>query len=44
MKVALYTRVSTERRAERGTIGSQLQVLREHITAAGDELAQRVRR
>jgi DNA invertase Pin-like site-specific DNA recombinase len=39
MKVALYARVSTERQAERGTIGSQLQVLREHVTAGGDELA-----
>jgi site-specific DNA recombinase len=39
VKVALYARVSTERQAERGTIGSQLQVLRERITAAGDELA-----
>ncbi len=39
MKVALYARVSTERQAERGTIGSQLQVLREHVTASGDELA-----
>ncbi|MCI0690356.1 MAG: recombinase family protein, partial [Sporichthyaceae bacterium] len=38
MKVALYARVSTERQAERGTIGSQLQVLREHVTAAGDDL------
>jgi site-specific DNA recombinase len=39
VKVALYARVSTERQAERGTIGSQLQVLREHITASGHELA-----
>ena len=39
MKVAIYARVSTERQAERGTIGSQLQVLREHVTAGGDELA-----
>ena len=39
MKVALYARVSTERQAERGTIGSQLQVLREHAQAGGDELA-----
>lgn len=38
MKVALYARVSTERQAERGTIGSQLQVLRERVTADGDEL------
>lgn len=39
MKVAIYARVSTERQAERGTIGSQLQVLREHVSASGDELA-----
>jgi site-specific DNA recombinase len=38
MKVALYARVSTQRQADRGTIGSQLQVLREQVTAAGDEL------
>jgi site-specific DNA recombinase len=30
--------VSTERQADRGTIGSQLVLLREHITAVGDEL------
>ena len=39
MKVAIYARVSTERQAERGTIGSQLQLLREHVAAGGDELA-----
>ena len=39
MKVAIYARVSTERQAERGTIGSQLEVLREHVAAGGDELA-----
>jgi len=38
MKVALYAGVSTERQAERGTIGSQLAVLREHVTASGHEL------
>jgi len=38
VRAALYARVSTERQADRGTIGSQLSVLREHITAAGDEL------
>ena len=38
MRAALYARVSTERQASRGTIGSQLQLLREHIAAAGDEL------
>jgi site-specific DNA recombinase len=29
--------VSTERQAERGTIGSQLAVLRDRVTAAGHE-------
>ena len=38
MRAALYARVSTERQADRGTIGSQLELLREHIAAAGDEL------
>ena len=38
MRAALYARVSTERQADRGTIGSQLPLLREHIAAAGDEL------
>ena len=38
MRAGLYARVSTERQAERGTIGSQLALLREHIAAAGDEL------
>ncbi len=38
MKVALYARVSTERQAERGTIGSQLAALREQVTATGHEL------
>jgi site-specific DNA recombinase len=38
MKVALYARVSTERQAERGTIGSQLAVLRERVTATGHQL------
>ena len=37
MRAALYARVSTERQADRGTIGSQLSLLREHIAAAGDE-------
>jgi len=39
MKAALYARVSTERQAERGTIGSQVEALRAHVAAAGDELA-----
>jgi hypothetical protein len=38
VRAALYARVSTERQADRGTIGSQLQLLREHIAAAGEEL------
>jgi DNA invertase Pin-like site-specific DNA recombinase len=38
MRVALYARVSTERQAERGTIGSQLEQLRSHIAAAGHKL------
>ena len=38
MRAALYARVSTERHADRGTIGSQLAVLREHVAAVGDEL------
>jgi site-specific DNA recombinase len=38
VRAALYARVSTERQADRGTIGSQLVLLREHIAAAGDEL------
>ena len=39
MKAVIYARVSTERQAERGTIGSQVEALRAHVTAAGDELA-----
>jgi site-specific DNA recombinase len=38
VRAALYARVSTERQADRGTIGSQLALLREHIATAGDEL------
>jgi site-specific DNA recombinase len=38
VRAALYARVSTERQADRGTICSQLALLREHITTAGDEL------
>ena len=38
MKVAIYARVSTERQAERGTIGSQLAALRDQVSAAGHEL------
>jgi site-specific DNA recombinase len=39
MKAAIYARVSTERQAERGTIGSQVEALRAHVAAAGHELA-----
>jgi hypothetical protein len=38
VKTARYARVSTDRQAERGTIGSQMAVLREQVTAAGHEL------
>src|ERR1700758_1331573 len=38
VRAGLYARVSTEAQADRGTIGSQLALLREHIAAAGDEL------
>ena len=38
MRAGLYARVSTERQADRGTIGSQLQLLRQHISGVGDEL------
>ena len=38
MKVAIYARVSTERQAERGTVGSQLAALRHQVSAAGHEL------
>jgi len=38
MKVALYARVSSESQEARGTIGSQLEVLRARIAAEGDEL------
>jgi site-specific DNA recombinase len=39
MKAAIYARVSTERQAERGTIGSQVQALRAYLAAAGYEPA-----
>src|SRR5215470_1710851 len=38
MKAAIYARVSTERQAERATIGSQVEALRAHVAAAGHEL------
>ena len=43
MKAAIYARVSTERQAERGTIGSQVEALRAHVAAAGDDLAAEYR-
>jgi site-specific DNA recombinase len=43
MKAAIYARVSTERQAERGTIASQVDALRAHVAAAGDELAAEYR-
>ena len=39
MKAAIYARVSTDRQAERGTIGSQLEALRAYVAAAGHEPA-----
>jgi site-specific DNA recombinase len=39
MKAAIYARVSTERQAERGTIGSQVEALRAHLAAAGADPA-----
>src|SRR3954465_7620449 len=38
MRVALYTRVSTESQQARGTIGSQLAVLRDRVGAEGEEV------
>ena len=38
MKVALYARVSSEAQQARGTIGSQLELLRARVTAEGHEL------
>jgi hypothetical protein len=38
VKVAIYARVSTERQAERGTIGSQVAALRNQVSAAQHEL------
>lgn len=38
MRVAIYARVSTEAQEARGTIGSQLEVLRERAADAGDEI------
>jgi site-specific DNA recombinase len=38
MRVALYARVSTESQQARGTIGSQVAVLRERVGVEGDEV------
>src|SRR6266540_3613246 len=39
MRVGIYARVSTEAQEARGTIGSQLEVLRARVAAGGDEPA-----
>src|SRR5215471_8752898 len=38
MRVAIYARVSTESQEARGTIGSQLDVLRKRVTTEGHQL------
>ena len=38
MRVAIYARVSTEAQEARGTIGSQLEVLRKRVVAEGHQL------
>jgi DNA invertase Pin-like site-specific DNA recombinase len=38
MRVAIYARVSTDAQEARGTIGSQLETLRERVAAEGQEL------
>ena len=38
MRVAIYARVSTEAQEARGTIGSQLDVLRKRVATEGHEL------
>ena len=43
MRVAIYARVSTESQGARGTIGSQLEVLRQRIAAEGHELVAEYR-
>lgn len=37
MRVAIYARVSTEQQHDRGTIGSQLELLRDRVGDEGDE-------
>jgi site-specific DNA recombinase len=39
MRVAIYARVSTDGQSERGTIGSQLEALRQQIAAEAEDLA-----
>src|SRR5947209_10112131 len=43
MRVAIYARVSTESQEARGTIGSQLEVLRQRAAAEGHELVAEYR-
>src|SRR5229473_7848030 len=43
MRVAIYARVSTESQEARGTIGSQLEVLRKRVVAEGHELVAEYR-
>ena len=43
MRVAIYARVSTESQEARGTIGSQLEVLRQRVAAEGHELVAEYR-
>ena len=38
MRAAIYARVSTESQQQRGTIGSQLEALRQRVAVEGDEL------
>ena len=38
MRAAIYARVSTESQQQRGTIGSQLEALRQRVASEGDEL------
>ena len=40
MRVGLYARVSTERQTERGTVGSQLEVLRATAEADGHQVIE----
>ncbi len=43
MRVAIYARVSTESQEARGTIGSQLEVLRKRVAAEGHQLVAEYR-